>query len=205
VYLKHCGSSVLQFTSLFSNLLEPNIRLFGAYHWFPSLCSEEPKWTALLQYFCDKIPAVCDSIIPGIKIGRKNDTIFDNISKLITHYPAGAGWKDFMKYAQTITVRMDEKFQMFDNGFFGNIMKYGQYAPPQWDIGLFEIDTALISGTLDELGNPMDVAMLSARMPLIRTKLYFLNEYDHVSFLFPRDPKKMFEAIDYELGITKIE
>lgn len=61
-----------------------------------------------------------------VQSDREFDLAFSNI-------PAGQGYKTIIHYGQMIHGDV-QKFQRFDHGTIGNMEKYGQATPPDYDL-----------------------------------------------------------------------
>jgi len=199
VFMNYTGSLTLKFFTYAKELISFAGEGLGLWDIVPSPCLNEPKWAEVVTWFCDKVSVLCDNFIPGINIDPKVDLILDNSTDLITHYPAGSSLKCLVKYGQAIDMGTKEKFQKYDYGFLGNFKKYGSYKVPEWDVAQFKIDVALVGGTRDEFGSERDVAGLSSVLPVETTRTYVMPGWDHITFLFARDPSPLFEVLEIEL------
>ena len=101
----------------------------------------------------------------------------------MSNEPAGASWRTFTYYAQSIN---SGKWSLFDYGIVDNKRIYGSNQPPLVPIQNYRVPTALFSGSIDGLANPVDVANLSAS---IHEHVVFEKEYhlDHFSFVIAKD------------------
>lgn len=199
VYMNYGGSLAIKFLAPIKDILKFAGDTIGMYDFFPSPCLNEPGWAKLVTWACNTLSLLCDNVIPGINIDQTVDNVLDNGPDLITHYPAGTSLKCLIKYAQAIDMGDKEKFVKFNYGYFGNISKYGSSKVPEWDITLFKIDTALVGATRDEFGSEQDVANLSSNLPVASTRTYVMPNWDHVTFLFARDPSPLFAVLEKEL------
>jgi pimeloyl-ACP methyl ester carboxylesterase len=199
VYMNHGGSTAIKFLAPIADVIKFAGDNFGLYDFGPSPCLNEPNWAKVVTWMCKTLSILCDNIIPGINIDQTVDNALDNASDLITHYPAGTSLKSLVKYAQAIEMSTPQKFVKYDYGFFGNISKYGSYKVPEWDMKLFKVDTALVGATRDEFGSETDVANLSSDLPIASTRSYVMPNWDHVTFLFARDPSPLFAVLEKEL------
>ena len=91
------------------------------------------------------------------------------------------------------------KFLKFDHGAEENLKRYGVNYAPEWIIEDIITEVVLISCGNDRLANPLDVAALYERLPKDRTKLYTIEDWDHITSLYPRDPTPLFNVLDKEL------
>lgn len=77
-------------------------------------------------------------------------------------------------------------FELYDYGHYRNKEIYGQKEPPLVPIEKFNVPTALFSGSLDKLADPVDVAWMHEQ---IKEHVVFAKEYhlDHFSFVIAKD------------------
>jgi hypothetical protein len=97
--------------------LDITVGLLGINQWFPSFCVNLPWWGNYLEKFCNApvLGQICENIIPAVQTNRDYDTVFDNMSQLITSYPAGTSSGNIRKYAQLIK-NPNGTFRRFDHG-----------------------------------------------------------------------------------------
>jgi len=108
----------------------------------------------------------------------------DRFDVYMSNVPSGAGYRTFIYYAQMIE---SGRFALYDYGRRENKSRYGQDPPPLVPIETdYNIPTALFSGSLDNLADPVDVANLSR---WISDKIVFQKQYhlDHFSFVIAKD------------------
>lgn len=175
------------------------LNILGVYDIAPASCEDHPVWSQIAQWACQNLKVLCDNIMPGIGLNSKMDTAFDDLSKLATHYPSGASANCFLKYAQLISMSAQKQFPKFDYGFFGNIQHYGTYNVPLWDVTKMKAKVVLIGGMSDDLGTTQDIDNLNALLPVDTTKLYWMKDWDHGTFMMARDPSRLFKIFDDEI------
>lgn len=113
----------------------------------------------ILQVFCNSpFHFICKHILPGIDFTDQSSTL-DNLHRALRHYPAGTSWLNLVKYGQGFFYKDEEFLRRLDRGAEGNMKHYGQSTPPILDVRKFNIPTALIGGTNDELGDVKDVSL----------------------------------------------
>lgn len=116
---------------------------------FPVLCEAKPS-------IC--LDAICD--IAGCAQSNLNESRFD---VLFQYYPAPTSVQDMVHFSQL--VRSDQ-FQMYNYGSASaNEAHYGTATPPVYNVSAFAGRVALLSGTLDKLADPTDVAWLASQLP----------------------------------------
>ena len=80
-------------------------------------------------------------------------------------HPAGASINQAIHYVQLHNCK---KFRQYDWGPIGNVMKYGQYEPPDYDLSLVTASTYFYSGNDDVFCSPDDVNQLISHMPHLK-------------------------------------
>lgn len=117
-----------------------------------------PVAVEALDTFCHFFGGVCKSVA-----GILHHDGVDNPERFATfmsNLPSGASYRTFVYYAQQIN---SGKMQLYDYGRVGNKKKYGTNEPPM--VALKEnygVPTALLSGDMDHLADPVDVANTAA-------------------------------------------
>lgn len=106
------------------------------------------------------------------------DPSYDNVDRLkaiMTHFPAGAGYRCFIHYAQLI---VSDLFLRYDWGSdAANLLKYGQTTPPSYTFEkIHGVPIAMLSGSLDLLADPRDVQWLSDQLG---SSVVFRKNYEH--------------------------
>lgn len=144
-------------------------------------------------------------MVPGITIDRKYDTIFDDVQQILSHYPSGTGWGSLIHYAQLFNSIFgnSREFRAYDYGEKKNWEVYGRATPKVWDLGEVKTDVVLVGGQSDDLGDMTDVGHLKDDLKNAKVDFYSLDHWDHITFIFPRDIKPLFEIFDRVLGDTQ--
>ena len=111
---------------------------------------------------------------------------FSRAKTFLTHLPSGAGWRNFVHYAQIIT---SNRFQRYDYGEAANIEKYNTGVPPLYPMENFKnIPIALLGGLLDEMGTPTDVQWTYDTLkPNGNVVFYKQYQLGHMSFIIAKD------------------
>jgi len=101
-----------------------------------------------------------------------------------THGPSGSGWRNLVHYGQIIKAK---QFQRYDWGIDENMKKYNSETPPKYDLSAIQVKMALLSGDVDALGDPTDIAWLKdeSKSGLRKDLVVMANEYHygHNSFM----------------------
>jgi len=144
------------------------------YNWFAPM----PTLMEGVLFACDlpEVKKACFEVLgmlhhEGVDDPKAAETFMSN-------EPAGASWRTFAYYSQSIN---SGKWSLYDYGPLDNKKIYGTSQPPLVPIENYKVPTALFSGSLDNLANPVDVANLSAS---IHEHVVFEKQYhlDHFSF-----------------------
>lgn len=83
----------------------------------------------------------------------------DRADVFLSQVPADAGIYNFEHYGQLIQSKTYE-FKRFDYGTDGNMKRYNQAKPPQYNLKNIGFPVAIIYGKDDDLADPTDVAWL---------------------------------------------
>ena len=82
----------------------------------------------------------------------------DRYALAMANVPAGAGWRNFMHYGQLVRTS-GPTFRRYDyESASANRNHYGVDTPPDYDLSLIDFPLAIMSGSLDDLASPRDVA-----------------------------------------------
>lgn len=133
-------------------------RLFNGY-----LCN------LVLRTFLDADPEVDDT---------------DRFDVYLANLPAGAGYRTIIHYGQLMGKKI-ESFTRYDYLEKGNMERYGQKTPPDYDLEAIEFPVAIMSGAGDRLADRTDVQWTAAQL----SSLTFKKQYDlgHMSFVIGKD------------------
>ena len=171
-------SKLLKELSKFSNLIEDIlVDDFGLYNFVM------PNWweSEAMALFCSHYIDICDSFF---ELTADEDTSVDNMGRiktLMTHFPAGSGYRCVVHYSQLMQT---DKFQRFDFGIDENQLRYGQNEPPFYDLDMLrgEVPIAFFAGSLDELADETDVQWLYEQLGEENVVYYQTFELGHLTF-----------------------
>lgn len=123
------------------------------YNWFAPM----PMAVGGIDAFCGMLPDLCKTVGQMIwnGAGVDNPARFD---VFMSNEPSGSSYRTFVYYAQMIN---SGKFNRYDYGPIKNKQVYGQADVPLVPIEKYNIPTVLLSGDIDGLATPADVAWLS--------------------------------------------
>jgi lysosomal acid lipase/cholesteryl ester hydrolase len=202
VFMNHLKSPMLSAITQADSLMSRTFDFFGIYEFLPSACQERPKWGDWIFWGCKNgFEWICDGIVPGFNTNSKTDILFDDSKLFWTHYLGGTSVKALIKYGQAIEMKAQKEFLRFDHGAVENGIRYGTESAPSWgNLGGFRIPTALVGAERDEMGSQADVSNLVGALPVGMTSFHMMAGWDHFTFIMPRDPKPLFEVLDFELS-----
>ena len=148
------------------------------YNWFAPM----PVADGAIDMICSILPDACKAVGSHIhnKDGVDNPARFD---VFMSNEPSGQSYRTFVYYAQMIN---NKKFTRYDYGPIKNQKVYGQREVPLVPIENYNVPTVLMSGDLDGLATPADVAWLSETLG---DKVVFQKQYhmDHFTFALGKD------------------
>lgn len=103
------------------------------------------------------------------------------------HTPAGTSTKTVVHYAQEI--HSGGHFQYFDYGKQGNLQRYKQETPPQYDISNINVPIAFFYATNDWLADPNDVTLLYNHLSKTSIGMFKVpyDKFNHVDFMWGND------------------
>ena len=169
------------------------IRVLNIRCWIPSSLASYDK--ALVAACGEKYASQCAQAASFMfsRLGIHDQ--LDEASRLpliIAGAPAGSGYRTFLYYAQMTN---DQRYSLYDYGRVKNNQIYGQKYAPLVPIENLDIPVALFSGSQDTVGDPEDVAFISAKLgdKVVYQKEYYLNHY---SFVLAKDMSWFEDVID---------
>ena len=169
----------LRFAAKFIKEIELAVMKLGLYNWFaPMQDAIEGE-----ELFCS-IPELKEVCKHGYSLLHNEGVDDPKVGEtFLSHEPSGQSWRTFAYYAQMIN---SGNFELYDYGHYRNSEIYGQKTPPLVPIQNYNVPTALFSGSLDNLADPVDVAWITEQ---ISDSVVFAKEYlmDHFTFVIGKD------------------
>ena len=100
---------------------------FGLYN------SMAPNWLKekSMNAFCTVFSLLCDAIASFYGKLQGDVDNMDRVKTYLTHFPAGAGYRNSVHYCQIINAN---RFQRYDWGPTNNVEKYGTATPPLYPL-----------------------------------------------------------------------
>lgn len=182
VYETHIRTP-LRYLAPFVNDLEWISKYLGLGQFLPHY-----KVFDLLAYECrrGKLKKTCENIFflfGGYDASELNTTL---IPTILRHEPAGSSTKTYLHYVQEIN--NDGKFQQYDYGPQGNMIKYGNSTPPEYNLGNIKRPVYLMYAQNDIFSSSVDVERLSRKLSNL-VGLYKVPRegFGHLDFLFGTD------------------
>ena len=136
-----------------------NIHNLIPYNWYFSEAAS--LWCSLLDgWLCE----IVYSAFQGKEVGELEN--WDKGDVYLSHMPTDAGSFNFIHFGQLIHTSEEENgdglthFRRFDYGEKGNMKRYNQTIPPDYEISNIKFPIAIFYGSNDDLANPKDVAYL---------------------------------------------
>ena len=180
VHLGHIISPIRYLSSTSKELELYWHLLFGRNEFLPS--SYIIKW--LGTFACgakifDKV--LCQNIL-FILCGPENKNMNNTrLPVYIAHEPDGTSVKNMIHFAQGVQSNV---FRAYDYGSAQkNFIHYNQTTPPEYDIHLMNIPTAIFSSGKDWLADPVDVKYILDNLPNIVYQK-FVPDYNHLDFVW---------------------
>uniref|UniRef100_A0A1A8CTY9 Lipase n=1 Tax=Nothobranchius kadleci TaxID=1051664 RepID=A0A1A8CTY9_NOTKA len=164
--------------------------LFGKRDFLPQ--SKYIKWLA--EHVCAKtvLDELCGNlffILCGFDEKNLNMT---RTPVYTTHCPAGTSVQNMVHWAQAVK---QGKLMAFDYGREGNMKRYNQSTPPEYQVQDMKVPTALFSGGHDTLADPKDMAVLLTQVPNLVYHQH-IKHWEHLDFIWGLDaPQQMFPSI----------
>lgn len=147
-----------------------------------------PLIRAVDKLFCKTLPVtniLCENILFLIA-GYDSQELNMTLVPIITKYtPAGASSKQLVHYSQI--AHSGQKFSQFDYGWYGNLMRYHQPYPPEYNLSLVTTPVTLHYSHNDWVSGIKDVQRLKSRLPNAEDILVPFFYFNHLDFMWAKD------------------
>jgi pimeloyl-ACP methyl ester carboxylesterase len=175
-------------TSLLLRLLAD----FDVANWiddFGILSFLEDDWLVhLVADACPDIGDLCEDILGAVLgYGNMSNFALDLYPSITQYTPGGTSTSNLIHWAQEVD---SNNFQMHDFGPTINIEFYHQLTPPMYNLSAYPatLPTVLVSGGVDALADPTDVARLVAELPAAAVIEHInVPNYAHMDFCWGLD------------------
>jgi len=127
----------------------------------------------------DKNDTYCLSILGPIG-GALHE--YENSDDICNHVPGGTSVANLLHFAQTYNTG---KFSRYDYGTRGNLKRYHQKTPPEYDLSKVKAPVVLMWGQYDWFADPEDVAWLATQLPNLKENIRMDDdEFNHFDFIW---------------------
>ena len=150
---------------------------------YPNMFAPMMEGQDAIVLFCGILPDVCKWAAHTFLHHDGVDNP-DRFQMFMSNEPSGQSYRTFIYYGQMI--RDGLYMRRYDYGRIKNQKVYGQADPPMVPLENYNVPTLLLSGELDKLSDPEDVAWLSQQLG---DKVVFQKQYhnDHFTFAIGKD------------------
>ncbi|CAH1402310.1 unnamed protein product [Nezara viridula] len=186
-FLDHTRGTVRALTYLVTELeiiaKVLHLHEFLADHWYIHMLE---RIVCRGHTFTEKI---CDNvlfIIAGYDSQQLNITL---VPIILDYTPAGTSIKQLEHFAQI--ARRGDKFQQFDYGYVGNLERYHQRNPPEYDLSKITTPIMLHYASNDWLAGVKDVLKLKSKLLDSDSRLVPFHYFNHLDFMWATDVKKL--------------
>nr|XP_023025813.1 lipase 3-like [Leptinotarsa decemlineata] len=190
VYLSHLKSPILRVLAASEKHFSELFRRAGVYELLPN----RGDLVAIAKEVCPSIigNVLCQNILYMLVGFSPKQMNFNRVP--LDHMPAGTGMKVFMHFIQEIR---SKKFCRYDYGTSGNMKKYGQTSPPNYDLKKITAPVYIIYSENDMLYATEDIEKLFKELPNRQEKLLITDRlWGHLDFLYGKDaPKFVYNEI----------
>ncbi|CAG9771584.1 unnamed protein product [Ceutorhynchus assimilis] len=135
--------------------------------------------------FLDKCVALQDDFGPDRSQIDKSKLIV-----YMTNDPSGSSFKTYLHMLQS---HQAERFQFYDYDFFKNLIVYGQFKPPLYNLRSIsgEVPIIISYGINDYFAGPEDFERLIAETPGAVGHIVPWPFFNHIDFVYAKDAKKL--------------
>lgn len=146
--------------------------------------------------------AICENLqfmITGFDPERADKKM---VPVILSHNPAGASTQTLFHFVQGFN---SGRFQKYDWGKKGNMLKYGTEQPPEYDVSKIDLPVTLFWGANDWLTGKEDINRLEKLLPQLQASYKVLNPvFSHLDFLWATDARslvydKLFDILNNEV------
>lgn len=187
-FMSNMRSPLIRALAPLSNLAEVALNLLGSGEFMAtgdvlSLAGEATcKAHAMTTELCSNLMF----LFVGFNSDQMNRTLLPEIMK---RTPAGTSTGQVLHFVQEVR---NHKFCRYDHGRFGNMMRYGQRDPPEYNLKRVTAPVYLYYGNNDWLVSRRDVMKTRKRLPNIKFDYMVPNRnWNHADFMWGMDVKSV--------------
>ncbi|GJQ87639.1 hypothetical protein Trydic_g17464 [Trypoxylus dichotomus] len=187
-YMSNMTNPFFQLLSLFHGTVEWVLGFLGVDEFMPS----NDLFSLIGQIACNDesfVQGICASVfflIGGWNSAQLNQTV---IPVITSNTPAGSSTKQLIHYAQGID---SGHFRQYDHGLIMNLIIYGSFSPPDYNIQNIRAPIALFYSTNDWLAAVVDVHQFADQLPNLSLQ-YLVPDarFNHLDYLFAIDVREL--------------
>ncbi|KAL1497781.1 hypothetical protein ABEB36_008679 [Hypothenemus hampei] len=147
---------------------------------------------ALLPLVCGSYPFIniCNILLLSSVGLSEKEYQPELLPIFFSYFPSGISVKTLEHYSQIIS--SNGRFQMYDFGPAGNLQKYNQSTPPEYDLSEISVPVHLFVGSEDLIGDSKDADILQEKLCLGKSHLSAVKHtfpYAHNDFFLGKDLK----------------
>lgn len=136
------------------------------------------------RYMCGYFPSICKYIVGSTSTNNYEADNYLRYDIVACKQPAGSSKRNALHYQQLIE---SKRFQQFDFGPEGNLLKYGQATAPQWNLSNIREEVIMFTATDDSIVRPEDVAKLKSQLTGAKSVKEYHVYGGHLSFMYGKD------------------
>lgn len=170
------------------NIKSPVVRMFSpAYKILGYFLSNFNTYSATTDFFhkfamsiCNVMPNRCDNLIKLI-IGNDYDFVNKTMLPILFgHIPSSSSTMQFVHYGQLVE---SGKFRRYDYGEEGNMKRYNDTIPPDYDLSAITVPISIYYSGNDWLSDRTDVEVLIQKLKSVKF-INFIEPFNHWDFLY---------------------
>ncbi|XP_026725377.1 lipase 3-like [Trichoplusia ni] len=185
-FMNNNNVSMFQSLAPFENVIESTAYLLG----FGEVFGDREFIAWFKANYCDEgsiFADFCSSTITGL-----NEREFYNTTMVplfLSHVPAGASIRQIAHYGQVIRF---EAFRRYNHNGLTNMIVYGSWNPPEYDLSKVTAPSYLHYGASDKEVNYKDLHILASRLPNVIGKFRIEREtFNHYDFIWGIDARQV--------------
>lgn len=183
-FVKNVQVFILQLLATFN--AEKLFQLLGLQEfWIPTAIHKIlPGICSIFSYICEFVLVALSGPFPGLDRSK--------LSFWLDYEPNPTSVKNMAHWSQGIR---DGTFGMYDYGASGNMQRYGQRYPPQYNLTNWpsSLPVVLFAGAKDQLGDPKDVETLTRLLP--HPYVHHEANFGHLDFILGQFTNRIFSPI----------
>ncbi|CAH0553309.1 unnamed protein product [Brassicogethes aeneus] len=198
VYLKNLHVPMLDFLGKYHRIIEGILRILNIHYIIP----DNEEMLDAIKQFCGLTPASADVCGKALALLGSDDIKNLNFNNSFTPIifrdsPAGASIKQMLHYFQMID---SGEFRQYDHGTTGNLKRYGQTEPPNYDLTKCLAPVAIFQGRGDfETTDETRDRLLSQLPNVVYYHVVAYEHFHHADFIWGNDVPELINKPVYRL------